>query len=843
MKKIIAPIVAFLTVMSAYAYRYDYTFQDAPVSQALVRIAGDNPDVNISFIYNDLDNYRTSARVHTDNAYDAIRCVIGLNPISVLCKDGNIYVEALQHGRFSYSGTIIGNDRVPVAAATVMLLAPGDSTVITYGITDDAGHFSIPCDYRRVIGKMSCIGYKTKYCVFNSFNQGYITMDELPINLANVTVESANANLYSDKSVYLPTAKQKKSSQTAQDLINRMAIPQLRIDEDIKTASGQTVDIFIDFVPATENELNGILVNDVKRVEYYNFPSDSRFQGKAHVINFIMQKYEYGGYVKGRYYDNFIISRQLIGFAKFQYKKMTFDWAGGTYWMKNETDYENIYETYRLPQADGSIKEYDRSSVVNDAEKRNNAYWTSVKALYNSDNITMSNMLTFTFDNTPEHVTNGKVSYSSQDFKASDYITHSSTHINSLIYNGYWHFTLPGDNSITFNPQYAYTHTNMWSLYDEIDVASIANGAVDDSHQAGGDIAFTHSFGQAGTLKAACQGKFLQNRTRYSGSSSVADKARTSRLGPGVSYSYSNEKVSGSLYLGLYWDRSEYGTVKENSTAPRVNLALQYAFNKKNSLSLDFSYTKSTPSSSYRSAAVVRSNPLMSYTGNPLLVPYNSIQVESNYVLVPNNRFSVSAFGFVWIVDNRYVFDYEANESEILRTIKQPMGSYAQWQYGVQGKLWLINRSLQIAASCYMDQAHNGTPYNLSNSKLTGSVSAYYYLDNVYFGASYISPSGYPNGCMVGTWMAPRDTYTFQVGWSNNNWNLRFYTRNFFRYNTYQTVGNMKSKYYDYIRYLYSGSYAGLFQIAATYTFGFGKKVKQSNEAYQASGASTGILK
>lgn len=80
-------------------------------------------------------------------------------------------------------------------------------------------------------------------------------------------------------------------------------------------------------MPASADEMRGIRIEDVKRIEYYDYPNDSRFMGKPHVINFIMQKYEYGGYVKGIYYDNFIISRQLNGYAKVQYKKMTFDWG------------------------------------------------------------------------------------------------------------------------------------------------------------------------------------------------------------------------------------------------------------------------------------------------------------------------------------------------------------------------------------------------------------------------------------------------------------------------------------------------------------------------------------
>lgn len=238
---VMAFVLSALSVVVMQAHKYEHNFRNTPISQALVKVA-ENPDVNLSFIYKDLDNYTTSARISTDNIYEAVRMIVGLNPISVVCKDGCIYVEALQHGRYFYTGSVIGSDGEPVAAATVMLLAPTDSIVITYGITDGEGHFRIPCDHNGIIGKISCMGYKTKYRLFAKHNVGVITIDELPINLAMVTVEGSTANLYSDKSVYLPTKTQKKSAQTAQDLIQRMAIPQLAVDEDIKTNTGQQVD-------------------------------------------------------------------------------------------------------------------------------------------------------------------------------------------------------------------------------------------------------------------------------------------------------------------------------------------------------------------------------------------------------------------------------------------------------------------------------------------------------------------------------------------------------------------------------------------------------------------------
>ena len=843
MKAILSLIMAVTAFIPAYASSYDYTFDNTPVADALVTISKEHPDINISFIYTELDNYLTSARISTDSPLEALRQAIGSNPVSVLKKGNGFYIEALQHGKFIYRGQTIDSKGEPVISATVMLLEPNDSTVITYGVTDKSGRFSIPCDRKDVIAKIKCLGYIPAYRHCKSFAVGIIEMKEASILLSTVSVETANSVMLADRSVYLPTSRQKRSAQTADDLIRRMAIPQLSINDVTKTNTGRPVKLYIDYVPATEAELTGMRVADVKRVEYYDYPSDPRFEGNDHVINFIMHQYEYGGYTKGIYYDNFVTSRQFNGYAKVQYKNMTFDWAGGLFNKNDSRSYQETSEIYRLPQNDGLIKEFERNSEVSEVRNRQDICWTSVKAMYRTKNTVMSNMLTADFDHSPRQFLAGNVTYNPEEYKSSEFTSSKSHRINSIIYSGYWYFKLPGGSSVTLNQYYAYSHTNQHSLYDEIDLGSFDNGARDDSHQANVSLAFTHSFGSAGTLKALCQGRFLQNRTRYQGTSTVSDLARTYRLGPGVNYSFTNDRFYANAGLGLHWDKSSYGSVSENSTAPWANLSLQYSADSKNSLSLDVDYRKSIPASSYRSASVIQANPFMSYTGNPALVPYNSFQIDGSYVFVPNNRLSLSAYGWAWIVDNRYAFCYEAGPTGILRTIRQPMGGYAQWQYGIKATTRQFNNNLQVSASVYMRQAHNGIPYNWNKSDLTASVSAYYYLNNVYFGASYNCAEDYPDGCMVGEWIHARDRYSFEVGWSDNSWNFRFFTRNFLRRKSYDNVGTMQSKYYDTTSYYYRASSYNFFQISATYTFAFGKRIKDGNEAYQASRASSGILK
>lgn len=116
MRTILTILLAVMTFISASAAKYSYKFSNTRVSDAIVRISKDNPDVNISFIYKELDKYRTSSRVHADNAYDALRQAVGLNPVSVIERNGNYYVEALQRGKYVYS--------VERQARTISLLSP-----------------------------------------------------------------------------------------------------------------------------------------------------------------------------------------------------------------------------------------------------------------------------------------------------------------------------------------------------------------------------------------------------------------------------------------------------------------------------------------------------------------------------------------------------------------------------------------------------------------------------------------------------------------------------------------------------------------------------------------------
>ena len=124
-------MAAVINASMICAETFSYRFNSTPLPKAIQKIAADHPDLDVNFIYNELENYKSNATVKADNPYEAFRQTIGLNPVTVTRSKDTYYIEALQHGRYVYRGTTVGVDNEPVVAATVMLLAPKDSYVRT----------------------------------------------------------------------------------------------------------------------------------------------------------------------------------------------------------------------------------------------------------------------------------------------------------------------------------------------------------------------------------------------------------------------------------------------------------------------------------------------------------------------------------------------------------------------------------------------------------------------------------------------------------------------------------------------------------------------------------------
>lgn len=848
MARIITFLAVVLTVFMTDAATFSYRFNSTPLPKAIREIMEAHPELDINFIYNELETYKTSANVKTDNAYDALRQTIGLNPVMVTKSRNTYYLEALQHGKYIYTGKVVGTDNEAVVAATVMLLAPKDSTVLTYGITDEAGRFSIPCDCKGVLAKLSCVGYKTTYRKFDSFNVGTILIPELPIQLKMVTVEADNALLFPDKNVYRPTQRQKNASQTATDLLVRMAIPQLNTrlgSSVITTTSGQSVAIFIDYVPATESDLNMMKVSDVKRVEYLEYPSDPRFQGHRFVINFRMIKYEYGGYVKTLGVENFIAnSGYAQANARFVRNKMTYDIMGYGHYISNNHFGVDQTETFHLPQENGETKSFQRESTTESSKYRKQNYEGSFRALYSGDKITANSLIAFGIDRIPQNDNKGKVEYTDDKMAINEYSSQSNHKANYLNYSGYYFFNLSKNNSLSASVGYSFSRTDQESNYLESQLSPIYNAAYDNTHEGDATLTFNHTFSDKSSLMAHVRGIYEHNRTQYSGSVNAFDHSSTKFGQIGATYNFSSEKLSATFGIGWNWLSTCLNDNILDSYYPYVDASVSYVPNNKNSLGGAFHYSIWPPSSNYKSENIIHVSPFLWHTGNPMLKSHGSYDLGFNYTYIPSNKFNMALFANAWIVGNRAAFVYEATPDGILRTIRQPIGKFRHYNYGIDASTNLLDGNLHLSGQLAQLYVQNGKPYYINHSYISYYIQALFYLGNFNFAIAYQSADATDNyDSMSGLWTRNKDVFIIQAGWSNGRWNIIMTAQNLQRWNWRASHDIMSSTNYSVNRLTSNESSHAFVQVSATYTFGFGKKINNDNDISKQSGASSGILK
>lgn len=306
-------------------------------------------------------------------------------------------------------------------------------------------------------------------------------------DLNEVVVEASNQRTSSNVSTYIPVARQKNAAADAISLLSQMAIPQIEVDpigQAVKTASGQGVSVFIDYLPATSQDLQGLRTQDVKKVEYYLHPTDPRFQGAPYAINFIMQKYVWGGYTKVTANKWFGVNRSEGEiYSKMAYKSMIFDLYADEIYLTNRHGGVNSTETFRFDDLYGKgPQSIQRISETKSSLYRNNSNDFALRALYNSEKARISNRISYSLTNVPHDDAVNSLLYSSELFPPTTATSLTSSHNWALSYNGNFFFTFSHRLSFETEALYTYGKNESNSYYSTGDALSITNNASEDVH-------------------------------------------------------------------------------------------------------------------------------------------------------------------------------------------------------------------------------------------------------------------------------------------------------------------------------------------------------------------------
>ena len=319
--------------------------------------------------------------------------------------------------------------------------------------------------------------------------------------LNEVVVQAHMQRTSSAKSTYTPSGKQKNAAQNAVDLLRQMAIPQIRInpiDETVTDNVGGSVAIYINFLEASKEEMEGLRTADVRRVEYLEFPTDPRFRGAERVINIIVQEYAYGGYTKVTADENFLVglSSRVNIFSKFSYKKMTYDlYAGANNWNNHHIG-STTEGIYRLTGQDGKEISLTRKETLESSHYKQNQYPVTFRATYNSNKIQIRNLLAFTSLDIPTNEYSGKLEYSPNSAPGYSFDRKNPNRSNSVAYSGTYFFVLPKGFSVDFSPSFNYTHGNDYTDYAVSNQPTIYRHAKENAYNYRLNLYIRKSFGQ-----------------------------------------------------------------------------------------------------------------------------------------------------------------------------------------------------------------------------------------------------------------------------------------------------------------------------------------------------------
>ncbi len=658
--------------------------------------------------------------------------------------------------------------------------------------------------------------------------------------LGEITIVADAQRTSATKTVYIPTRNQKSTASDGVSLLARINIPQLSVNpisETVKTADNQGVSLFINFHPATNEDVSGLNPSDVKRVEYLDFPTDPRFQRAQHVVNFITNAYSYGGYTKLSGKERFMIrSGEASVYSKFAYRRMEYDLI-----VLGDYDYNSHIgsatdETYRLES--GVVR---RESGTETGRNHQRGLYSALRASWNkNENFTSRSLVSYRRINNPVNHTSGYVNFSGL-FPSETYHTESPSTNNAVGWNSELYAALGRGWSINGTFQAELTDNNTTSNYSA-GAEIIENLADEDSWFLRGSIQANKSLSDRFTLFSNILSGGGRTNIDYAGSSNAVNRFRQAFTGITVGMSLNYQKVSGSIDGGFAFESNNINGKTMDDRYPFTHISLQYAPNKKNSISLWFQYATFSPDATMKNPNVIQQSELMYISGNPVLKCSRNTSAALSYTWLPSNKWQLSAHATMFCIANRQIAVYTPDGPGGMMLKKyQNDGDYNHGQIGASLTGKFLDGSLSFSVAPRLLLYKTTGSNSISHYPFTTSLNVNYYLGKFFFNAYYDTGYSYVDGENAYLRKIPM-SYSAGAGWASKGWNIQLSLVNLFQSAWKLSKDTLTTRWYVSSMTQFGSDYHQRISLTVTYTFNYGKKVNQSGEINGEKNISTSIL-
>lgn len=731
---------------------------------------------------------------------------------------------------WSVSGTVFDFEGRAVPGAAIFAKAD----TVTYGMTTGSeGEFEMlfePTD--SVCLKVTMTGYKPVERRIRTEKEKTvidIVLEDRAATLDEVTVEADMAETTRGGMKYYINAYQREASNDAYTLLNSMNIPGIDVDRrsgKASTATGEAITYYVDGHPASDMELRAIRPKDVLRVEFYDYPLP-QFDMKRPIINYVMKKYEYGGYVSlsgtqgflnenGDYRANFVFNK----------KKLTYMLLlNGGYSDLNEGT--NTKESYRMEENGGFDLSRERNYI--DGKSRNYNLGATGLLQYQSDGLMLQNVVMLNYNKQPKKIASDVLNYTPELMPPTESWSSATSKGIQPFWMLYVRKQIKKNQMIAVGTRIQYANTESSSRYTLLadGFNPIANDAKSHTYNYMIGTQYSYSFKNNCSLIFSPKIQGNISHVRYTGTNpSLQDVGQTSINVP-------------LYYQGMFKNKYEFsvtvqGTIqtykvndnkRHTEIAPTASLYLNIPLSRHARIGGNIAYMIFPGGqAAIRSETTQQIDEITLQRGNPDMGMYNTMFANVFYTHAFGN-FILSPYAYTTHDFDSPMNTYYMENGMLVKSYADEIGDSHYIGVGLDGSLQLFDRSLVLKAGVnYKNYRYTGL-YDRHGNYCSYSLGASYYYRKFSVSLSYKSKQkGFNNG---DSHYEIKPSYDLFMTYGHRNWYFEAGCSNVFNKGWYEKT-DITAKDYLTTNWSYSDAMDPQFYVKVSYSFDFGRKLQHT---------------
>lgn len=660
--------------------------------------------------------------------------------------------------------------------------------------------------------------------------------EEKIVSLGEVTIQGSRVVKKVDGQTIYPTAVQKSASNDGYSILNKLSLPNIRIDEvgsSVSAIDGKgAVQIRVNGIEVGKAEMLSLNPNLISRIDYIDNPGMRYGEGVAYVINILTLR-EDSGYMVGLNATSALTALSVDGmaYAKWNKGKSELSLSYNVSGSRNKEAKTEEKADYTL--TDGSVY----TIIRNDFDTMNKWITHTPKLTYNyadSTTTTFQVSLSDYFSKNPDNYSKRSILDGNFNYTATSM---DSQHAQSPVLDLYFFRQFSPKQSITMNAVGTYIKSKISSSYDEGSMYKYdVNG---ETYSLISEAIYKNSL-KPFILSAGMNYKYKYTHNEYAGNVSSLNILHNNDL-------YIFSEIEGSWKqlrymagLGVSYLHYLQGEHQYDNCLFHPKATLSYDFGSGFQLKYTYQMWDAVSRIAMINDAMIRTNSMEWMVGNPDLKPArdmdHDLQLSFN-----NNRWQTFFSGYYKnchrpnmayyerTPDNQFIYtQYNQKEIDLLH-----LSIYANY--------WALPKKLSFSFYGGLQRCFNfGDDYTHCYTSGFCTLSANAYLGN--FTLQAYCDNG--NRWLEGETRGYNGGSTILAGsYRHKNWNFSLYYEQ-------PLYGKYKVQEAECINLnihkltiAYNSANANLVSLKMTYCFDYGRKYKTSEKNINLQDSDTGILK